>query len=377
MNIFKEEYIMGFYSDNEIGSLGTVNVEAAEGYSGAIGAQLAMVEGFQNDMAIFTAALKTDIKENRMIREGASEEELCTVQEGALSSFWEKIKTLIKNIIAKVKSIFGGFIAKFEAWMNKDGTAFYNKHKKEIFSGKDLSGLKVRYAKPKLNIASISVDIAKVALKSDLGDVEHSELVESYLGAISHPSTKASAKEFRKEFHSNCFEDEEKDYEVKGDVGELISYISGKSDPIAAIKKMATSQEKGLAATLKQVEKFQKQTVDNAVDGKNDTHDAYANRFGGKGMDGKAPEHKNKFDAGTNYQKRAAGMQKQVSAMQETLNIANSAALTEIKFAVAQSRRIAAAIVAFNPKKHEDTSLLEIEQEAAEYEVLSALEAVC
>jgi hypothetical protein len=78
------------------------------------------------------------------------------------------------------------------------------------------------------------------------------------------------------------------------------------------------------------------------------------------------------------HQKRAASYQKQASAVQESLSIANSAALTEIKFAVAQSRRIAAAIVAYRGKKHEDTDLLlDIEQEAAEYEVLSALEVVC
>jgi hypothetical protein len=65
--------------------------------------------------------------------------------------------------------------------------------------------LKVTYSKP-TGVTSIDVDIAKVSLKANLGDVEQSDLVEEYLGAISTPSVKASAKEFRKEFHDKCFE---------------------------------------------------------------------------------------------------------------------------------------------------------------------------
>jgi len=370
---------MSFFDDNEIGSLGTVHVEAAEGYSGTIGAQLAMVEGFQNDMAMFTAALKTDIRENRMVREGAGESEILAVQEGALGSFWEKIKAFIRKIIAKIKGIFTGFIAKFEAWMNKDGRAFYNKYKKEIFSGKDLTGLKVSYSKP-TGVSNINIDVAKVALKGALNstEVDTSDLVEQYLGVMSTPSVKASAKEFRKEFHEKCFDDLEQGHEVNGSsIASYVSFISGKDDPIEKVRKMATAQEKALGVCLKQVEKFQKQTTDYAVDSsKNDANDV-GTRMSGTRADGSTPTGNGKLtgDAGA-HQKTATSMQKQVSAMQEALGIANSAALTEIKFAVAQSRRIAAAIVAFNPKKHEDTSLIEVEQEAAEYEVLSALEAV-
>jgi hypothetical protein len=158
-----------------------------------------------------------------------------------------------------------------------------------------------------------------------------------------------------------------------------VQFISGKTDPIEKIKKMATAQEKALGVTLKQIDKFQKQATDYAVDNKNNQYDKVGSHFGGTGTDGKAPEGKRDFTkSASTYQKGAAGFQKQVSAMQEALGVANSAALTEIKFAVSQSRRIAASIVAYRGKKHEDTDLLllDIEQEAAEYEVLSDLEAV-
>lgn len=377
---------MAFFDDNQIGSMGSVTVEAAEGYSGAIGAQLAMVEGFQNDFAMFSAALKTDIKETKMVREGAGEEEIGALQEGALGNFWAKIKAFIMKVIAKVKGIFQGFIAKFEAWMNRDGRAFYNKYKKEIFSGKDLDGLKVRYSKPKLDVTSITVDITKAAPDGDVPEGKtQSDLAEEYLGVITHPAVKADKKDFRKDFHEACFEDEDKTYEVKsGNVADIVKYISGKSDPIEAIRKISAAQEKGLNAYLKQIEKYAGKATDYAVDGTKRDHDIPAGRFDGGDVDDKGNKTgykpaAGKFNGGAAAaQKHAAGLQKEASAMQEALGIANSAILTEIKFAVAQSRRVAAAIVAFNPKKHEDTSLLvEMEQDAAEYEVMSALEAVC
>ena len=369
---------MSFFGENEIGSIGNICVEAAEGYSGTIGAQMLMVEGFQNDMDMFSASLMADRQEHRMVQEGASESEVSAMQEGALSSFWEKVKAFVRKLIAKIKGIFKGFIAKFEAWMGKDGRAFFDKYKKEIFSGKDLDGLKVKYSKPTSGFANIKVNVDGASPDGNLSDDKsQSDLVDEYLSDIVVPKVNNASKgSFRKDFHDECFDSEEATHEVSSsNIAEYVQYISGKKDPVSTLKKLGEDQEKGLNNYLKQIEKFAGKATDYAVDSTKDvTHGGYSNKFSGKDTD--------KTDGGKfsgkaeNHQKLAARLQKQAQAMQEALGVANSAVLTEIKFAVAQSRRIAAAIVAFNPKKHEDTSLIEVEQEAAEYEVLSALEAV-
>ena len=361
-----------FINDNELSSVGaSVKVEADMGYSGAIGAQLMMVEGYQNDFALFGSLILADVKEHAMIKEGAEEEAVYAMQEGALSSFWEKIKTFIKKIIAKVKGIFRGFIAKLEAWMGRDGKAFFDKYKRDIF-GKDVSGLKVRYAAPKADVAAVTVSTESVDTQGAIKDgAEHSELVEEYLGKMT--PVKASAKEFRKEFHGHYFADEEKDYEVK-DVATMVQYISGKKNPIEAVKKMADGQEKKLNMFIKQVDKFENEAIKDAVDtkGAGGAH-SYENNVGRRvGDDGNTSN--SKWMKSGVAQKRAASYHRQISALQEALSIANGAALTEIKFAVAQSRRVAAAIVAYRGKKHEDTDLLELTQESAEYGFYSEVE---
>lgn len=364
---------MAFFGENELSNMGNVHIEAAEGYSGTIGAQLAMAEGFQNDYTLFEAALKMDFREMKMVKEGASEEEIASVQEGALSNFWAKIKEFVRKLIEKIKGIFKGFIAKFEAWMGKDGKAFFEKYKRDIVA-KDVDGLKVRYSKPNHNLCSaIKVDVTNEALRLT-GEKETTDLVEEYLGRFIEPKVSNPSKSsFRKDYHDACFDSEEKGFEVtQSNKMDLISYISGKDDPVKTIKDMATKQEKSLNSTLKIIEKYQKAAVDHALDSSKGSYERVA-RPSGSTIRGT-------FSSDTNAnQKEAAYMHKQVSAMQEALNMCNAAALTEIKFAVAQSRRIAAAIVAYRGKKHEDTDLLliEAEQDAAEYECLSALEAVC
>lgn len=360
-----------FINDNELSSVGaSVKVEADMGYSGAIGAQLMMAEGYQNDFSLFSSLILADVKEHAMIKEGAEEEAICAMQEGALSSFWEKIKAFIKKIIAKVKGIFQGFVAKLEAWMGRDGRAFFDKYKREIF-GKDVSGLKVRYSAPRADVAAVTVSIESVDTQGNIKDgAEHGELVEEYLGKMT--PVKASAKEFRKQFHEHYFADEEKDYEVK-EVATMVQYISGKKNPIEAVKKMADGQEKKLNMFIKQVDKFENEAIKHAVDtkGDNSIHD-YENNVGrrvGSEYDGSSKSLRS-----ATTQKRAASYHRQISALQEALSIANGAALTEIKFAVAQSRRVAAAIVAYRGKKHEDTDLLELTQESAEYGFYSEVE---
>lgn len=374
---------MAFFDENELSSVGSVCIEAAEGYSGAIGAQLALIEGYQNDLTMFTQAIRTDIKEAKMVRESAGEEEIGAMQEGALNTFWEKIKEFIRKIIAKVKSVFHGFLAKFEAWMGKNGYAFFEKYKREIYSGKDISKLKINYSKPKVaSVDAIKVDISKISTivgkdQKNSADADGEALISEMLGQMMHPTLSSVDKgSFRKDYHEACFEDAESGHECSNsEIDTYMMFIASKK-PIDDIKKMATDQEKMLNGIIRQVESFDKSRIDKTLDKTKDAkYQQVSQTFGG----GTSGQNRTEMHAKGNEleQKESASYAKRISAMNTALGMGNSAALTEIKFGVAQSRRIAAAIVAYNPKKHEDVDLVMMEAEAAEYDALSELEAVC
>lgn len=119
---------MGVYSSNRCQSIGNIQVEAAEGYHGEVGVQLAMIEGYQNDLALFDGVMMNDFKEAGMINEGATVEEVITVQEGALGGFLEKIKEFFIKLWEKIKGIFQSFMAKFDSVVMKDSKAFHDKY---------------------------------------------------------------------------------------------------------------------------------------------------------------------------------------------------------------------------------------------------------
>ena len=354
-----------FLDDNEISGVGpSVHVEADMSYSGAVGCQLMIAEGFQNDFALFKQVVASDVNESKLVRESAGEDEVAALQEGALEAYWERIKAFIKKIIAKVKGILTGFVAKLEAWMGKNGADFLRKYKREIY-GKDVDGLKVRYSEPNANIADWSYKFDQFGEKMDIDkDTEHSDLVDEALSSAL--GSKTDKGDFRKDFHEKFFKDEEKDVEVTAsNRSEMIQFIERK-DPIAAIKKMLAAEEKGLTAYIKKADAIQKAATDKFVADKGiDKTDYY------KDANGAQRPHKT-----SEMQGIAASYHKHIAALQEALGMINSAAMTEVKFAVAQSRRIAAAIVAYHgkSKKNEEADLIELAQESAEYDFYSEVE---
>lgn len=350
-----------FLDDNEISGVGpSVHVEADMSYSGAVGCQLMIAEGFQNDFALFKQVVASDVKESKLLRESAGEDEVAALQEGALDGYWERIKAFIKKIIAKMKGILTGFVAKLEAWMGKNGADFLRKYKREIY-GKDVDGLKVRYSEPNANIAEWSYSFKQFGEKANIDkDTEHSDLVDEALSSAL--GSKTDKGDFRKDFHEKFFKDEEKDVEVTtSNRSEMIQFIERK-DPIATIKKMITTEEKGLTAYIKKADALQKAATDKFVADKGEDKEIRSGRPG--------------FTKTSDAQAIAASYHKHIAALQEALGMINSAAMTEVKFAVAQSRRIAAAIVAYHgkSKKNEEADLIELAQESAEYDFYSEVE---
>ena len=137
-----------FITENTIAGLsGNYTVEAAEGYSGGIGCQFAALEAAQTDFSFLTAFVQSDAREIGMVREGAGDENIHTMLEGAISDAWNKLKEWVKKIWEKIKGIFKAFIARLEDFMGKNGYAYFEKYKKVLYNGTPINDLKAKYSK--------------------------------------------------------------------------------------------------------------------------------------------------------------------------------------------------------------------------------------
>lgn len=381
-----------FITENTMAGLsGNYTVEAAEGYSGGIGCQIAALEAAQTDFSFLTAFVQSDAREIGMVREGAGVEEMHSMLENAITDAWDKLKEWVKKIWEKIKGIFKAFIARLEDFMGKNGYAYFEKYKKVLFDGSSIKDLKAKYSK--VNDAELTklltgLDMSKILpdALNDHGksvivndDKDQSELVDEYLEKMLGEST--DKKSFKKDFHDKCFETESTEDLESGKISEYVKYISDKKSIIEKFEKQRDLIDKGLKKISSDIDKMASKALDDKIKTKADKDEEgladIGSYNGGFGKDNK-PEKPRK----TANQSMIARAQRRVSAVQSALTSYNSASMEAGKFAIAQSRRLAAVIVAYKMRnKNEAFSGVEMSNElytiigeAAEYEVLSAMD---
>ena len=378
-----------FITENTMAGLSSnYTVEAAEGYSGGIGCQIAALEAAQTDFSFLTAFVESDAREIGMVREGAGVEEMHAMLEGAVSDAWNKLKEWIKKIWEKIKGIFKAFIARLEDFMGKNGYAYFEKYRKVLYDGTPIKGLKAKYSKvddkelEKLligreleNVLPDAFDDKAVVVNDDK---DQSELVDEYLEKMLGEST--DKKSFKKDFHDKCFDTESTEDLESGKIQEYVKYISDKKSIIEKFEKQRDNIDKGLKKISSSIDKMASKALDDKVKNKSNTSDegVYSTTdYVGFGKDNKPNKaYKNAS------QSRIARAQRRASAVQSALTSYNSAAMEAGKFAIAQSRRLAAVIVSYKMRhKNEAFSGVEMSDElytiigeAAEYEALSAMD---
>ena len=381
-----------FITENTMAGLsGNYTVEAAEGYPGGIGCQIAALEAVQTDFSFLTAFVQSDAREIGMVREGAGNEEMYSMLEGAISDAWDKLKEWVKKIWEKIKGIFKSFIARLEDFMGKNGYAYYEKYRKILFDGTPIKDLKAKYSKvddTALSKLLTGLDMSKV-LPNALNertvvvddDKDQSELIDEYLVKMFGEST--DKKSFKKDFHDKCFESEINEDLESGDIQTYVKYISDKKSIIEKFEKQRDLIDKGLKKISSDIDKMASKAIDDKVKNKADTDDeglATVVGYTGFGSDNKpvANDIKKLHKA---PQSRLAHAQRRVSAVQSALTTYNSASMEAGKFAIAQSRRLAAVIVAYKMRhKNEGFSGVEMSDElytiigeAAEYEAFDGM----
>ena len=378
-----------FITENTMAGLSSnYTVEAAEGYSGGIGCQIAALEAAQTDFSFLTAFVQSDAREIGMVREGAGVEEMHAMLEGAISDAWNKLKEWVKKIWEKIKGIFKAFIARLEDFMGKNGYAYFEKYRKVLYDGTPIKDLKAKYSKvddkelEKLligreleNVLPDAFDDKAVVVNDDK---DQSELVDEYLEKMLGEST--DKKSFKKDFHDKCFDTESTEDLESGKIQEYVKYISDKKSIIEKFEKQRDTIDKSFNKISKSIDKMASKALDDKVKNKSNTSDegVYSTTdYVGFGKDNKPDKaYKNAS------QSRIARAQRRASAVQSALTSYNSAAMEAGKFAIAQSRRLAAVIVAYKMRhKNEGFSGVEMSDElytiigeAAEYEALSAMD---
>ena len=378
-----------FITENTMAGLSSnYTVEAAEGYSGGIGCQIAALEAAQTDFSFLTAFVQSDAREIGMVREGAGVEEMHAMLEGAISDAWNKLKEWVKKIWEKIKGIFKAFIARLEDFMGKNGYAYFEKYSKVLYDGTPIKDLKAKYSKvddkelEKLligreleNVLPDAFDDKAVVVNDDK---DQSELVDEYLEKMLGKST--DKKSFKKDFHDKCFDTESTEDLESGKIQEYVKYISDKKSIIEKFEKQRDNIDKGLKKISSSIDKMASKALDDKVKNKSNTSDegVYSTTdYVGFGKDNKP----NKAYKNTS-QSRIARAQRRASAVQSALTSYNSAAMEAGKFAIAQSRRLAAVIVSYKMRhKNEAFSGVEMSDElytiigeAAEYEAFSAMD---
>ena len=378
-----------FITENTMAGLSSnYTVEAAEGYSGGIGCQIAALEAAQTDFSFLTAFVQSDAREIGMVREGAGVEEMHAMLEGAISDAWNKLKEWVKKIWEKIKGIFKAFIARLEDFMGKNGYAYFEKYRKVLYDGTPIKDLKAKYSKvddkelEKLligreleNVLPDAFDDKAVVVNDDK---DQSELVDEYLEKMLSEST--DKKSFKKDFHDKCFDTESTEDLESGKIQEYVKYISDKKSIIEKFEKQRDNIDKGLKKISSSIDKMASKALDDKVKNKSNTSDegVYSTTdYVGFGKDNKPDKaYKN------TSQSKIARAQRRASAVQSALTSYNSAAMEAGKFAIAQSRRLAAVIVSYKMRhKNEAFSGVEMSDElytiigeAAEYEALSAMD---
>lgn len=338
-----------------------ITVEAAEGYDQEYSAMQALIEGYQNDYALFTGILYSDFKEYSMVHEGASAGEIMALREASISGFFNKIKEFFKKLWAKIKAIFHNFIAKFDSVFMKSGKDLLKKYKKEI-ELKDTSDLEVSYEKMKnadavLINTNITVSVADVATgdpKKALEDFDGEEFsckVAKELAGVDINSM----SEFDKEFHSVMFEDKEdrKWSEISGEVYAIIE----NDKALKTAKKAATAMDNTIAGIIKQLnkdeEKFSKDTKSDTEHPDIKTgYSADSEETSGSNVKLYSTGYKsaNTKEGYLKKQAMVSLLSKRASATQVAVNKLTAAIIRETKFAGSQARSALAKAVAYRPK---------------------------
>ena len=389
-----------FITENTISSINPVYAPEPDWrYSGVTGCEQMCLENVENAYTLFKIQCQVDAREIGMVNEGASEFDIQYFIEGALGDIWNKLKEWVKKIWAKLKAIITGYIARLEAFMGKNGYAFYEKYKKTIWNGVHLKDVKTKYKKvlhdeiPLNDENPILWGLTRKLYQIDNGEVKNNDVDQDDINdAMIDKLTKGTFKDYKdlkKDVQEYVFDTEETEELEDGKINEYIKYIMDKKSITEQFEKTKNGIDKTLNHVIKEIEKLHDEVTKKMTNEKDpsDTkqYDGLSHQKVGIG---KFETKDNKTTLQT-YDLSRSWSQQEISKYQHVAQSYSSAWgkyagiwIECCKEMVSQSRRIAAIIVAYR-SRHKNEAGYDFEEsdifyqvigEAAEWETMDALD---
>lgn len=132
---------MGIYTSNRYFGEAydyAAEIPANEAYDAAFGCAHIMADNQANDMALFESAIYSDMAEVMSLQEGTQ-----VVNENAFTDVIKKIVEMFKKLLAKIKGIFNAFLAKL-AGAFKNGKQLVKQYEKQIIKYSNWKDLKIK-----------------------------------------------------------------------------------------------------------------------------------------------------------------------------------------------------------------------------------------
>lgn len=118
---------MGIFVNNTVSN----TVVANENYSGIEGAMQILIDGARNDQALFEALIASDMMELELINCNESAK-IVALQEASAGGIFERIKEFLSKMWKKLKGLVLSFIDKLKAKFTSDNVKLVNKFAKDV-----------------------------------------------------------------------------------------------------------------------------------------------------------------------------------------------------------------------------------------------------
>ena len=351
---------MGVYSQNRTFLAEGVEVAALEGYNGITGANIAMIEGIQEDQAMFEAVIANDFAIAESAASGVvTESEIQAITEGTFDTIVQKIKELLQKLMSVVAGITKKFTAKLAGLLIRDNKTLVTALKKRI-NKTDFSKFDAKFIKSKNKIDYTMVSNAgaefikeydkldNVKTKDALSNSKKAleDQIEKIYAVSAGVNGAISASEFKSTLHKNCFEEKES-VAVMSDIVAAMNNLTNWKDYISKIKKAESSVKKTANSMVNKAKKQNKSASSDIKDGEqlSDANIAQA-----------------KYDIASAYRSAILSILKGM--------------MSEIKFGIKQDRSLVVKAAAYTPAKHEsvEPEYFEALTEASDFEVDTTFE---
>lgn len=405
---------MGIFTNSDRTNIGSVDyaelIPANESYGCALGAAQALIDVYNNDMALFEAAIASDFSEVAAVNEGAT---IVAVNEGA-KEILTKVIEMFKKLLAKIKGIFEAFIAKLSSHC-KDNKKLYDKYKNKITGANGWKDFKVKVRKPKATdirgeidkifeykitegqggLTTYNIDGTNIMgleftklEKSDGYDSE--EIKEKIMKARLNDSVKdkidGDMKNMEEEYMDLLFDDE--DLEDEWSLGDITGLwvgglLADGNKWETAVKKANDKLTRCISKIINELDKIKtensKKYLDKNSHDINQHHKSQGITVNNDLSITRSDMKTTYFNKGEVYEdhlKRYSALQRVASNEQEVITKFTNTYMNAVKFALAQARKVWTSAAAYVSTHNEGAEFYQAVGETYAFNFISDMEAV-